>query len=78
MLQIVAGLEPEQTNIFLQMLARAAAGPMQVTYTSTMLKQKSSQASWGVVTCVTHQMLGAGGLKQSAASCPDASACTCQ
>lgn len=78
MLQIVAGLEPEQTNMFLQMLARAAAGPLQVTHTSTMLMQKSSQASWDVVICVTRQMLGAGGLKHSTASCPDASACICQ
>lgn len=43
MLQIVAGLEPEHTNTFLQMLARAAAQMVQVTQ-STSLMQKVSQS----------------------------------
>ncbi len=43
MLQIVAGLESEQTNTFLQMLAKAAAQTVQVTQ-ATSLKQKVSQS----------------------------------
>ena len=31
MLQIAAGLEPEATNLFLQMLARAATGQVQAS-----------------------------------------------
>ena len=41
MLQIVAGLEPEQTNNFLQMLARAAAQTVQVTYSPSLMQQIS-------------------------------------
>ena len=41
MLQIVAGLEPEQTNTFLQMLARAAAQTMQVIQSTSLMQQLS-------------------------------------
>jgi hypothetical protein len=67
MLQIVAGLEPEQTNLFLQMLARAAAQTVQVTQ-STSLMQKLSillRCKHGLTVSVT-KVQGASSIQQSA------------